>query len=112
VAIVLFALLPAGAVAFLPPLSFALGFCASGLFSGFGSFLAEIYPSRARGAGQGFCYNSGRAIGAVFPTAIGFLSLSFGLGGALAFGAFGYVLCLLSLLFLPETRGKELVAVS
>lgn len=112
VAVVLFALLPAGAVAFLPPLSFVLGFCASGLFSGFGSFLAEIYPSRARGAGQGFCYNSGRAIGAVFPTAIGFLSLSFGLGGALAFGAFGYALCLLSLLFLPETRGKELVAVS
>jgi MFS family permease len=95
----------------LPLVTFLLGFAASGVFSGFGSYLAELYPSRARGAGQGFCYNAGRAVGALFPTAIGFLSGSFGLGGAIAFGAAAYALCVVSLLFLPETRGKVLVPV-
>jgi MFS family permease len=95
----------------LPVVSFVLGFAASGIFSGFGSYLAELYPSRVRGAGQGFCYNAGRGVGALFPAAIGFLAGSFGLGGAIAFGAAGYALCALSLLFLPETRGKVLVPV-
>jgi len=95
----------------LPVVTFVLGFAASGIFSGFGSYLAELYPTRSRGAGQGFCYNSGRAVGALFPTAIGFLSAASGLGGAIAFGAGAYALCLLALLFLPETKGRELVPV-
>ena len=32
------------------------------------------------------------------------------LGGAVAFGAIAYGLCLIALLFLPETRGKKFVA--
>lgn len=102
--------IPPGANSVLLVLGFPLGFFASGLFSGFGSFLAELYPSRCRGAGQGFCYNVGRGLGAVFPAAIGFLSAAVGLAGAIAFGAFGYGLCLISLIFLRETRGKALVA--
>jgi MFS family permease len=92
-------------------LGLPLGFFASGIFSGFGSFLAELFPSRARGAGQGFTYNFGRAIGAFFPAIIGFLSVSIGLAGAIGFGALAYALCLIALVFLPETRGKQLVAV-
>jgi hypothetical protein len=34
-----------------------------------------------------------------------------GLGGAVAFGVFGYVLAIAELRFLPETHGKELVPV-
>lgn len=103
--------LPAGANTLLLILGFPLGFFASGIFSGFGSYLAELYPTRARGAGQGFCYNFGRALGAFFPAAIGYLSGSIGLGGAIGFGAIGYLIALIALLFLPETRGKLLVAV-
>ena len=110
VLVVLYTRIPSGANELLLVLGLPLGFFASGIFSGFGSYLAELYPSRARGAGQGFCYNFGRATGALFPTAIGFLSASIGLAGAIGFGAFGYGLCLLALLFLPETRGKQLVA--
>ncbi|MBO0783844.1 MAG: MFS transporter, partial [Ktedonobacteraceae bacterium] len=104
-------LLPGGTNTLLLVLGLPLGFFASGIFSGFGSYLAELFPSRARGAGQGFSYNFGRGIGALFPTIIGFLSATIGLAGAISFGALGYGLCLLALLFLPETRGKELVAV-
>jgi MFS family permease len=109
--IVLYTRIPTGANELLLVLGLPLGFFASGIFSGFGSYLAELYPTRARGAGQGFCYNFGRATGAFFPTAIGFLSASIGLAGAIGFGALGYALCLLALLFLPETRGKQLVPV-
>jgi MFS family permease len=109
--IVLYVNIRAGANSLLLVLGGPLGFCASGIFSGFGSYLAELFPSRARGAGQGFAYNVGRAAGAFFPTLIGFLSAQVGLAGAIGFGALAYALCLIALLFLPETRGKTLVAV-
>jgi MFS family permease len=109
--IVLYTRIPLGANELLLVLGLPLGFFASGIFSGFGAYLAELYPSRARGAGQGFCFSFGRATGALFPTVIGFLSASIGLAGAIGFGAFGYGLCLIALLFLPETRGKHLVAI-
>ena len=66
------------------------------------------YPTAVRGTGQGFTYNTGRAVGAVFPTLVGFLADSWGVGGALVFGAIGYGIAALALLGLPETRGKEL----
>src|SRR5438132_14363791 len=96
---------PLGANVLLLVLGVPLGFFASGIFSGFGSYLAELYPSRARGAGQRFTYNFGRAVGAFFPALVGFLSVSIGLAGAVAYG-----LCLLALIFLPETNGKAFVA--
>jgi MFS family permease len=109
--ILLYTHIPAGANSLLLVLGLPLGFFASGIFSGFGSYLAELYPTRARGAGQGFVYNFGRGVGAFFPTIIGFLSTIIGLGGAIGFGAFAYALCVISLFFLPETKGKHLVAV-
>ncbi|MEU3187325.1 MFS transporter [Streptomyces sp. NPDC006923] len=90
-------------------LGFPLGFCMSAIFSGFGSFLSELYPTAVRGTGQGFTYNTGRAVGALFPTLVGFLAESWGVGGALVFGAVGYGLAVLALLGLPETRGRELL---
>ncbi|MGW7368477.1 MFS transporter [Streptomyces sp. NPDC054841] len=101
--------IPAGADGLLLVLGFPLGFCMSAIFSGFGSFLAELYPTAVRGTGQGFTYNTGRAVGAFFPTLVGFLADSWGVGGALVFGAVGYGLAVVALLGLPETRGRELV---
>ncbi|MFE3329653.1 MFS transporter [Streptomyces sp. NPDC059176] len=100
--------IPAGSDGLLLVLGFPLGFCMSAIFSGFGSFLAELYPTEVRGTGQGFTYNTGRAVGAFFPTLVGFLADSWGVGGALVFGAIGYGLAGLALLGLPETRGREL----
>ncbi|MFE1272751.1 MFS transporter [Streptomyces sp. NPDC058758] len=107
-AVLAYTQIPAGANTLLLVLGFPLGFCMSAIFSGFGSFLAELYPTPVRGTGQGLTYNTGRAVGAVFPTLVGFLSESWGVGGALVFGAVGYGIAVLALLGLPETRGKEL----
>ena len=65
---------------------------------------------RARGTGGGFCYNVGRGVGALFPGIIGFLAAAVGLGGAVAFGVFGYVLAIAALAFLPETHGRQFAA--
>jgi MFS family permease len=111
VSLVAYFLVPTGSNTTLLIIGFPLGFFASGCFSGFGSYLSELYPTRARGTGAGFCYNVGRAFGALFPGVIGFLAAAIGLGGAVAFGVFGYVLAIFALRFLPETHGKELVPV-
>ncbi|MGW2047966.1 MFS transporter [Streptomyces sp. NPDC001858] len=109
VCILAYANIPSGADTLLLVLGFPLGFCMSAIFSGFGSYLSELYPTALRGTGQGFTYNTGRAVGAVFPTTVGFLADSWGVGGALVFGAIGYAIAALALLGLPETRGKELL---
>ncbi|MDQ8703393.1 MFS transporter [Streptomyces sp. LHD-70] len=103
-----FSAIPEGANGTLLVVSFPLGFCMSAIFSGFGSFLSELYPTAVRGTGQGFTYNAGRGIGAIFPTLVGFLANSWGVGGALVFGALAYGIAVVALLGLPETRGKEL----
>ena len=90
-------------------LGFPLGFFASGIFSGMGAFFTELFPTRIRGSGQGFCYNFGRGIGALFPAVVGYLSISMGLGAAIGvFAASAYGVLFLAALLLPETRGKEL----
>jgi MFS family permease len=90
-------------------LGFPLGFFASGSFSPIGSFFTELFPSRVRGSGQGFSYNLGRGIGALFPTLVGFLSATLSLGHAIAIFAIGaYIIFVIATLLLPETRGKEL----
>jgi len=103
--IVAYTQIPKGANGLVLVLGFPLGFSMSAIFSGFGAFLAELYPTSLRGTGQGFTYNFGRAVGAIFPTVVGFL----GAGGAIVFGALGYGIAVLALLGLPETRGIELV---
>jgi MFS family permease len=92
-------------------LGFPLGFFASGHFSGLGAFLTELYPTRLRGSGQGFCYNFGRGIGALFPFLVGALSTSTTLGNAIAiFAVAAFCLFFLAAFALPETRGRVLHA--
>jgi len=92
-------------------LGFPLGFFASGIFSGLGPVLTELFPTSVRGTGQGFCYNFGRGIGAFFPTLVGLLSAKVTLGTAIGiFAAISYAIVIIAALALPETRGRELVA--
>jgi MFS family permease len=92
-------------------LGFPLGFFLSGIFSGMGAYLSELFPSRVRGSGQGFCYNFGRAVGAVFPALVGYLSGMMPLGQAIGIMAGGaYLIVIIAALSLPETKGKILLA--
>ena len=90
-------------------LGFPLGFFASGIFSGMGPFLTELFPSRVRATGQGFAYNFGRGIGALFPMLVGYLSANMPLGKAIGvFAASAYLLVIVATLLLPETKGRVL----
>jgi MFS family permease len=91
------------------PVGFLLGFINLMMFSPMGTFMTELFPTAVRGVGQGFCYNVGRGIGAVFPAMVGFLAAEFGLAVAIATFTFcGLALMIVALLLLPETRGRSL----
>jgi MFS family permease len=78
-------------------------------FPPMGPFMTELYPTSVRGNAQGFCYNAGRAIGAVFPTLVGVLSETMPLGPAIAvFSVMAFGLMIVMLLMLPETLGRKL----
>ncbi len=85
-----------------------VGFFGSGYFSAFGAFLSELFPTRARGAGVGFCYNVGRMLSAFAPTIIGYCASRWGFGAALAVTSFAFIAGAISIYTLPETKGVEL----
>jgi MFS family permease len=109
-AIVLFVVIPIDGSFSTYTVSFFLGFFASGQAAGYGSFLAELFPSNMRAAGQGLAYNVGRGLAALGPGFIGITAESIGLGESIVI--VGLVACTLAITccwLLPETRGKVIV---
>jgi MFS family permease len=101
-----------------------LGFCTLMVFGGYAIYFPELYPTRLRSTGTGFCYNVARYLAAagLFVTAplagwfasFGFTFLS-SLGGvdsgfryaSISIGCV-FLLGLFILPFAPETKGKPL----
>ena len=104
-------------VTFLTPCSYAqvlvllplLGFFNNGIFGGFPIYLPELYPTRIRATGAGFCFNAGRVLAASGPFLTGFLVTALG-GFGRAASAIGliYLAGLAILLAAPETKGRPL----
>ncbi len=90
-------------------MGFPLGFFQSGIIAGMGATFAELFPTRVRATGQGFSYNTGRAIGSLVPAVVGVVAVSMGLGQAMGIcAAAAYVFVLIASALLPETAGQEL----
>ena len=87
-----------------------LGYFASGHFSMFGSFVAELYPTRIRATGQGTSYNIGRMAGAVAPYVIGAVATVPGIGIGLALGVTSafFLLAAVLVFTLPDRSGLVL----
>ena len=86
-----------------------LGFFNNGIFSGFPIYLPELYPTRIRATGAGFCFNVGRTLASSGPFLTGYLvAVLGGFGRAASAVAVIYVVGLLILPFAPETKGKRL----
>jgi MFS family permease len=84
-----------------------LGFFTNGIFSGFPIYFPEIFPTRIRATGAGFCFNAGRIFAAAGPFLTGYLVLHLGTFARAASSiALIYVLGLLILPFARETRGE------
>ncbi|MEJ3653587.1 MFS transporter [Actinomycetes bacterium KLBMP 9759] len=90
-------------------LCFPLGFFSAAYFGGLGAFFTEQFPTELRGSGQGFAYNFGRGVGAVFPLLVGVLADALSIGAAIAlFAGAAYLVMAAAALMLPETRGTVL----
>jgi MFS family permease len=88
-----------------------LGFFNNGIFSGFPIYLPELYPTRIRATGAGFCFNIGRVLAASGPFLTGYLVTVLGsFGRAASAVAAIYLVGLLILPFAPETKGQSLPA--
>jgi len=86
-----------------------LGFFNNGIFSGFPIYLPELYPTRIRATGAGFCFNIGRVLASAGPFLTGVLVVALGtFGRAASVVALIYLLGLVALAFAPETRGRPL----
>jgi MFS family permease len=90
-------------------LGFPLGFFAAGIPASMGALFNELYPRGTRGTGVGFCYNFGRVVSAGFPVMVGHLAAQYSLGFAIGVDAvFAYAIVAVSVMMLPETRGRTL----
>ena len=89
----------------------ALGFFTNGLFSGFPVYLPELYPTRIRATGAGFCFNAGRILAASGPFVTGYLVARWGsFARAASSVAVIYLFGMLLLLAARETKGQALSA--
>jgi MFS family permease len=91
-------------------LSFPLGFFAVGYYSALMACLNEMFPTRVRGAGVGFTYNAGRAIGGLFPFLVGVVTSLTTLSNAISiFALVSYgIVFLTAAVLLRETKGAAL----
>ena len=92
-----------------------MGFCTLLVFGGYSIYFPELYPTRLRSSGVGFCYNVGRIIAALGPFTLGGLTVFFRDSGfAAPFRAAAislssiYLLGAVAVLFAPETKGRPL----
>ena len=76
--------------------------------SGFTIYFPELFPTRLRATGTGFCYNVARYITAAGLFVVGQLTLSFGLQKAGVITSLIFVIGLFVLPFAPETKDKPL----
>jgi MFS-type transporter involved in bile tolerance (Atg22 family) len=86
-----------------------LGFFTLGIYAGFPIYLPELYPTRLRTTGAGFCFNIGRIVSAAGPFLTGVVVLYTGsFEQAISVLSLVYLLGPVTLLFARETRGQRL----
>jgi len=102
----------------LPPVTrlymyFFIGLTVFGVFGSFTYYLPELFPTRLRGTGAGFCYNVGRIVAAAGPFLVGTIAArgTNALGSAMHVLFFIGFVPILGVLLLPlavETKDRAL----
>ncbi len=92
-----------------------MGFAQLSVFGGYSIYFPELFPTRLRGTGVSFCYNTVRYLAAAFPPLLMSLNQLLRQHGvhepfrkAATVLSFIFVLGMVVLLWAPETKGKPL----
>ncbi len=91
-----------------------MGFCQLSLFGGYAIYFPELFPTRLRSTGTSFCYNVGRFVALIGPSALGLLTNRVFAGYTEPMRYAGLTMCvffligLIALPFAPETKGQPL----
>jgi len=91
-----------------------IGLTVFGVFGSFTYYLPELFPTRLRGTGSGFCYNIGRVAAAIGPFLVGEIGRRGGTASleaamtVLFYVGFAGFLGFLGLHWVIETKGRAL----
>ena len=88
---------------------FFMGMFANGMIGGYGTLIAELFPTEMRGTAQTALYNAGRFIGgASAPVVIPMIAAGHGFGFAIGCVSCIYVVAFIAMFFIPEKKGATL----
>lgn len=85
-----------------------VGFGTLSCFAGYSIYFPELFPTRLRGTGVGFCYNTVRYLTAPFPFLLGWLSTMMPFRTVAVIMTAVYLVGIVALIWAPETKGKPL----
>jgi len=85
-----------------------MGFAQLALFACYSIYFPELFPTRLRGTGVGFCYNTVRYLAAPAPILLGYLTNVFSFRTAAIVMSSVYLVGLIALYWAPETKGQPL----
>jgi predicted MFS family arabinose efflux permease len=85
-----------------------MGFAQLAVFAGYSIYFPELFPTRLRGTGVGFCYNTVRYLAAPAPILFGQLAVLMTFRSAAVLMSTVYLVGIAALIWAPETKGKPL----
>jgi MFS family permease len=85
-----------------------MGFSQLALFAGYSIYFPELFPTRLRGTGVGFCYNTVRYLAAPAPILLGYLSTILSFRTAAVLMSSVYLIGMIALIWAPETKDRPL----
>jgi MFS family permease len=85
-----------------------LGFATLSVFAGYSIYFPELFPTRLRGTGVGFCYNTVRYLAAPAPALFGYLSTVMPFRTVATLMCCVFFIGLIALFWAPETKDKPL----
>lgn len=92
-----------------------MGFAQLAVFGCYSIYFPELFPTRLRSTGVGFCYNTVRYLAAPFPSLMAYLGSSLtvlgyeeGFRWAATYMSMIFMVGIIAIIWAPETRGQEL----
>jgi hypothetical protein len=88
----------------------AFGFLTLGMHAGYAVYFPELFPTRLRGTGGGFCFNAGRILASPALFATGWMQKHwhYTLEQSATCLSLLFLVGVVILAFAPETKGREL----